>query len=308
MIMAVYLSGGVWYRCLVRCTSSMILQDDKPLLSPFRYPGGKSWLRPIVQQWLATPASRLVEPFAGGGNVTLVAVSQKLAERATMAELDVRVASVWQAMLNGQAEWLSTRVESFKPTKHAVRVEIGRNPRTLRQKAWVTLLRNRVSYGGLLTARSGLLKQGERGRGVRSRWYPTTLATRIRGINRLKRRITFVCGDGIVLLERFRKRWDSERMAYFIDPPYLGAGKRLYAKNELDHRRLFEIASSLKGRVLMTYDDTPAVRSLAEEYGFAIQSVHMLSRQHRMKMELLISKDFAWLKTPRHKRLPQPNE
>ena len=95
-------------------------------------------------------------------------------------------------------------------------------------------------------------------------------------------------------------------MAYFIDPPYLGAGKRLYAENVLDHRRLFEIASKLKGRVLMTYDDTPDVRNWTQEFGFAIQSVRMQTRQHRTKMELLISKDLAWLKTPEPKRQPRP--
>src|SRR5687768_13627214 len=41
-----------------------------PQRSPFRYPGGKTWLVPLVRHWLGTldrKPSLLVEPFAGGG-------------------------------------------------------------------------------------------------------------------------------------------------------------------------------------------------------------------------------------------------
>lgn len=119
----------------------------KPLLSPFRYPGGKSWLRPFIRQWLAGGVDHLVEPFAGGGNVTLTAVSERLAKRATMIELDRDVASVWVASLNGQAEWLCQRLKSFRVQRKTVAAQLRRRPRSIRQRAWVTLLRNRVKHG-----------------------------------------------------------------------------------------------------------------------------------------------------------------
>src|SRR5205809_2769235 len=43
-------------------------------LSPFRYPGGKTWLIPYIRAWLlskAPKATRFVEPFAGGAIVSL---------------------------------------------------------------------------------------------------------------------------------------------------------------------------------------------------------------------------------------------
>jgi DNA adenine methylase len=272
------------------------------LLSPFRYPGGKSWLRPIVRQWLKQPIHRLIEPFAGGANVTLLAVSQKMVKRATMVELDANVSAVWQAVLNGQSEWISKRVESYKLTKNNVRLTLQRRPRSLRQKAWVTLVRNRVSYGGLMTSCAGLLKDGENGKGLGSRWYPHTLATRIRSINKLKHRINFISSDGLEWLKKRRNKIDGLQTAYFFDPPYLMAGKRLYTENEFNHRQLFEIASTLVGRVLMTYDDTPEIRMLVREFGFKFRSIRMLSRQHQTKTELLIAKDFLWLKNLKHAR------
>lgn len=50
-----------------------------------------------------------------------------------------------------------------------------------------------------------LIKESENGRGLLSRWYPETLARRIREINLLKDRLTFVEGDGFVLLEEVRR-------------------------------------------------------------------------------------------------------
>ena len=68
-----------------------------PQRSPLRYPGGKTWLIPHVRVWLERiePApGLLVEPFAGGGIVSLTAVMERLAERCLMAELDRDVAAL----------------------------------------------------------------------------------------------------------------------------------------------------------------------------------------------------------------------
>src|SRR5260370_25052235 len=54
-----------------------------PQRSPFRYPGGKTWLVPYIRSWLASksdPIGVLIEPFAGGGVVGLTAAFEGLAE------------------------------------------------------------------------------------------------------------------------------------------------------------------------------------------------------------------------------------
>ena len=51
-------------------------------ISPFRYPGGKTWLVPVAREWLASlgrPA-HLLEPFAGGGVIGLTAAAEHLAD------------------------------------------------------------------------------------------------------------------------------------------------------------------------------------------------------------------------------------
>ena len=54
-----------------------------PQRSPFRYPGGKTWLVPYIRDWLGskrTQPSRLIEPFAGGAIVSLTAAFEGLAD------------------------------------------------------------------------------------------------------------------------------------------------------------------------------------------------------------------------------------
>ena len=70
-----------------------------PQLSPFRYPGGKTWLVPRLRRWLSPHIRRrvglnpvrpaqLIEPFAGGGIIGLTTAAERLADHVTMVEID----------------------------------------------------------------------------------------------------------------------------------------------------------------------------------------------------------------------------
>jgi DNA adenine methylase len=268
----------------------------KPLLSPFRYPGGKSWLRPWIRQWLSKPVDRLVECFGGGANVTLTAIWEGLATRSTLIELDPDVASVWKAILNGKAGWLSDKIEAFNPTRKNVLAEIDISVRADHTRAWKTLLRNRVSHGGILAPGAGLLRRGEDDNGIKSRWYPEALVSRIEVINKIRRKIRFIEGDGLAWLESYKRKRGSGTVAFFIDAPYSTVGERLYTYSEIDHEKLFRVAARLPGRVLMTYHDAQEIRKMAKQFNFKIRRVGMLNRQNAEKTELLVSKSFDWLK------------
>ncbi len=84
-------------------------------------------------------------------------------------------------------------------------------------------------------------------------------------------------------------------VAFFIDPPYTVAGRRLYTHSEINHRRLFQVVQSIAGSFLMTYDDSIEIRDLAKESGFATRLIPMKSTHHVLKSELLIARKFDWL-------------
>ncbi len=280
--------------------NSIVNVASVPKRSPFRYPGGKTWLIPRIRLWLRDKKPRpteLIEPFAGGGIVSLTVAAEGLADRVTMVELDREVAAVWQAVLNGDAGELADKILSFNLTAEAAQAILSKPCSTPEEKAFRTILKNWVNRGGILAAGAGLLKNGENGRGLMSRWYPKTLSRRILEIASMKDRIKFVEGDGLEVLSQNSTRSD---VVFFIDPPYSvsskRAGSRLYNHFELDHERLFEIAETLAGDFLMTYDNAKEVRDLAKRHGFDTEAVAMKNTHHAAMTELLISRDLSWIR------------
>jgi DNA adenine methylase len=263
-------------------------------LSPFRYPGGKTWLVPEVKHWLARKGGRpahFVELFAGGGIVGLTVAAEGWAHHVTMIELDPDVSSVWQTIFSDDAAWLAHQILTFELTYEHVQEALARPQATVRERAFQTILKNRTVRGGILAPGSGLLKFGENGKGLASRWYPATLAKRIRNLVPLRDRITFLEGDALVYLADHLHDKDT---TFFIDPPYTApgksAGKRLYRFYEIDHERLFDLCQSATGDFMMTYDDAESVRDMAERRGFTLTKVPMKSTHHAEMSELLITR------------------
>lgn len=271
-----------------------------PQRSPFRYPGGKTWLIPYIRRWfhhLTAKPALLVEPFAGGGIVSLTAAFEDLADRVLMVELDAGVASVWRAALYGERDWLADRILNFALTKESVVAELSRPPASLRAAAFQTILRNRTNHGGIMAPGAGLIHSGENGRGIGSRWYPETISKRIRDLGQVKHRIDFIQGDGLAALRQYAPR---ENAVFFIDPPYTAAGKRagtrLYTHNAIDHAELFRLVSGLRGDFLMTYDNSPELRAMAAQHGFDYAAIPMKNTHNTRMTELLIGRELSWAK------------
>ncbi|MGH2543456.1 MAG: DNA adenine methylase [Ardenticatenaceae bacterium] len=267
---------------------------------PLRYPGGKTWLVPRIFQWLRSldqPPAEFVEPFCGGAIVGLTVGFERLAEHVTLVELDEQVAAIWQTIINdsGGGEWLAQRIESFQMSSEAVEQLLEQEPATTSDRAFQALILNRTNRGGILAKGAGRIKHGENGKGIASRWYPKTLARRVRDIALIRDRFTFRQGDSLQILLEYAPRPDA---LYFIDPPYTAGGKsagsRLYTYSELDHERLFQLAATLQGDLLLTYDNAPEVRHLAAKHGFDTAPIAMKTTHHARLTELLVGRDLAW--------------
>ncbi len=266
-------------------------------LSPFRYPGGKTWLVPEVRRWvtgLGVRPSVFVEPFAGGASVGLTVAVENLADRVVLNELDPDVAAVWKVIFGPSddcAIWLFEEILSAELTEPFVRSIIDSEPQTLGERAFRTIIKNRCQRGGILAPGAGLVKAGEKGRGVLSRWYPETLVKRMTTLRGIRSRVEFIEGDAFKVIEHHAS---NPAATYMIDPPYSLSGKkagaRLYLHNRIDHERLFVDISKVAGKCLMSYDDTQEVSGLAKQHGFDINKVLMKSSHHKILHELLIEK------------------
>ena len=144
---------------------------------------------------------------------------------------------------------------------------------------------------------ASLIRFGENGKGLKSRWYAATLARRIRDIHGVREKIEVVCGDGLAVIDSHRK---NGKAAFFIDPPYTAAGKkagrRLYPYHVLDHERLFATTARVAGDFLMTYDNADEIVAMAGRHGLQTRTIPMKNTHHARMTELLIGKNFSWLR------------
>ena len=262
-----------------------------PQRSPLRYPGGKTWLVPEIRKWLQglDRPSVFVEPFAGGGIASLTAIMDHHVDRAVLCEKDPDISNLWQCLID-DSEQLALRIENFVPTTDNVRVVFEDSSTHGIDAAFRTLLRNRINRGGIIAKGASMMRQGENGQGITSRWYPDTLAARIRAIGLHAGQFAVFRGDGISLVELCQ---DNRSAVFFIDPPYTAAGKRagkrLYTYNQIDHEDLFNRMSDVQGDFMMTYDESPEIMELARSRGFHIAKVAMKNTHHAIMYELLIT-------------------
>jgi len=264
-----------------------------PQRSPFRYPGGKTWLIPVVRKWLKQEnnVECLIEPFAGGAIVSLTAAFEGLAKKVRMAEIDEEIAAVWEVALNGKNRWLAEKILHFELIQENIKAELSKQNKTIQETAFCTILKNRISHGGIIAKGSGIIKNGENGKGIHSRWYPKTLYNRIIALNLVKDKINFTSKDAFEIIDMMKDNPDNY---FFIDPPYTVAGKRLYTHYKINHKELFSLVAQIKGKFMLTYDDTKEVRDLAGKYNLLYKSIPMKTTHHLKKNELIISDNLNW--------------
>ncbi|MDE0628743.1 MAG: hypothetical protein OXH99_20295 [Bryobacterales bacterium] len=209
-----------------------------------------------------------------------------------MSELDRDVAAFWHAVLrHGPA--LAEKVLRFDVSRDAVNALVRQQPSDVVEHGFRTLVLNRTRRGGILAPGAALMRVGENGKGVSSRWYPDTIARRLNAISAQAERIGFFEGDGMTLLKAVLGASRRE-VAVFADPPYTAggkrAGRRLYAHHEIDHGRLFALLDDSSAQFLMTYDASPEIVCLIRKHEFHAVQVVMKNGHHNRIPELVITR------------------
>ena len=66
-----------------------------------------------------------------------------------------------------------------------------------------------------------------------------------------------------IAIEKLIKQYDFANAFFYCDPPYSkGCGYEVTSTEDFDHERLREILGNIKGRFLLSYDDSPKIREL----------------------------------------------
>lgn len=69
--------------------------------------------------------------------------------------------------------------------------------------------------------------------------------------------------------EKLIKEYDKEETLFYCDPPYVGTEsyyKNVREFNLKDHKRLYKTLKSIKGKFLLSYNDTPFIRELYKDF------------------------------------------
>ena len=168
------------------------------------------------------------------------------------------------------------------------------SPELIVARGFRTLVLNRTRRGGILAAGAASIRRGEDDKGIASRWYPDTLASRLEAICEQADRIKLLERDSTEMMQDLL-RCGVEDKAVFVDPPYTAggrcAGRRLYRYNKLDHERLFRVLADCRANVLMTYDASPEIAKLVQRFGFHAVRVSMRTAHYRDRTELVITRD-----------------
>ncbi len=86
----------------------------------------------------------------------------------------------------------------------------------------------------------------------------------------------------------------DSQVAFYIDPTYTKAARRLYRNWQIDHRQLFEKMAAVSSSFLMSYDNEEEIQDLSRTFGFECRPLRMKNTHHAEMTEPLIGRNLNW--------------
>jgi DNA adenine methylase len=225
------------------------MNRTRPIL---RWPGGKSrMLKHLLP--LIPPHVCYCEPFMGGIAVLLAKERSKVE---VINDLNGDLVALYRNLQHHLPELLR-EMDFLFSSRQTLHDFIAQPGITEIQRAARFLLKNRTSFGGGMTSFAVARTAG--GGGGFSRAKMSDL------IGRAHDRL-----DGVVVehlsYERCLELYDSPDTFFFVDSPYLNSPTGAYdGFNEQDVRNLHKRVSKLKGKWIVTIDDSPLARDLFQD-------------------------------------------
>lgn len=237
------------------------------IVSPLRYPGGKSRAVAKIIEQLPETFTEYREPFVGGGSV-FVFLRQKFPQvKMWINDLNFDLYCFWRetqrdaVKLAGAIQKVKDETTGGRVLFETLRAQVGMKMTDFDRAVRFFVL-NRISFSG--TVDSGGYSEGA----YQGRFTDSS-------IRRLKE-LGALLNDVKITNEDYRQvvHAPGQDIFIFLDPPYLVATKsRLYGVNgalhtAFDHARFAAEMKECRHNWLITYDDSPEIR---ENFSFAFQ-------------------------------------
>jgi len=273
----------------------------KVFQSPFRYPGGKGFLSEYLETQLLKmnlESPEYSEPYAGGAGAAIKLLSSNKVRRVRINDADLRIFSAWSAMLDendrfiNQIDKVQVNINQWK--KYS---EIVKNPALAKSQfelGFATFFLNRTNRSGIILGAGPIGGYGQSGEWkLDARFNKSNLIKRVTWLGKKSDQITLSNLDGLAYLKRAGKAAYSKKTLFFVDPPYVGAGGRLYLNlmTERKHRKLGAyLESGTIPHWVVTYDHCPLIEEVySNSHQTDLNVVYSLQNKRRQR-ELLITR------------------
>lgn len=219
--------------------------------------GGKSKSRDLINKMIP-PHKIYVEPFVGGGSIFF---SKEQVEKEVINDLNKNVYNIYK-----DTKVAGDKLKSFDFGVNKERFNRLKNKTSFsspQERLYKNLYMKYASYGGKgqsVGAAQVRERHGRDGLDLGRKWKTDKWKKRLS-------KVTILNQD----FKKVVKKYDSPNTFFFLDPPYSqlkGASTwgDDYSKNAPTPEGVFDVVKNIKGKFLLTYDDTPAIRRLFNRF------------------------------------------
>lgn len=261
----------------------LLWPPEMPAVPPAPYLGGKRNLaRRIVARLAEIPHTTYVEPFIGMGGIFLRRPFRARAE--VINDISTDVATLFRILqrhyvpLMDMLRWQLTSRAEFERL-----VAASADTLTDLERAARFLYLQRTAFGGKISSRSFGVSPG-----VPARFDITKLGAVLEEVHE---RLSGVVIERLPYAELIA-RYDRPDTLFYLDPPYWGCerdyGPGVFAR--ADFEQLAGALGGIKGRFLLSLNDTPGVREVFGRFRLeAIETTYGISGKPQKAGEVLIS-------------------
>lgn len=243
-----------------------------------------------------TPPRVLAEPFCGGAGAAVNLLADGDVDKIILNDADLRIYSAWYAILNEperfKREIMACRLNMTEWYRHRNRLDGVTDTEYNFDLGFSTFYLNRTTRSGIVAGSGPIGGYSQRGRWkIDARFNKDRLALQVTWLADRRNDITLSNKDALSFLDQTRREQDCHNIYFFIDPPYVKAGGRLYldGMSEAKHVALSDLLSSGKYPYWsLTYDDAPLIRDLYATKKCSLISVNYSLQSKRKEAEILV--------------------
>ncbi|MCZ4273288.1 DNA adenine methylase [Maritalea porphyrae] len=248
------------------------------------YLGGKRLLaKTIVPIIEAVPHKNYVEPFVGMGGVFFRRTKRTKCE--VINDISKDIANLFRILQRHYPQFLDTLKYQLSSRSEFERLK-ATDPTTLTdlERAARFIYLQKTAFGGKATSQTfGIATERS------SRFNLNTLASQLEDVHDRLAYVTIECLPYAQCITRY----DRDQTLFYLDPPYWNCendyGKNLFSKSDFEY--LAQQLGSIKGKFLMSINDTPEVRFIFERFSMQpVKTRYTVNPQSGKEVgELLIS-------------------